>query len=47
MIARCALARTESRGAHRRSDYPERDPSLDHRHVVVSSEEDISWQRWA
>ncbi len=27
LIARCALARTESRGAHRRSDHPERDPA--------------------
>ncbi len=35
LIARCALARTESRGAHQRVDHPERDPSLDHRHVVV------------
>jgi L-aspartate oxidase len=47
MIARCAIARAESRGAHQRSDHPERDPSLDHRHVVVSAEEDISWQSWA
>jgi L-aspartate oxidase len=55
MIARCALARTESRGAHRRSDYPERDPSLDHRHLVVSGataagdggQEMISWQTWS
>jgi L-aspartate oxidase len=47
LIARCALARTESRGAHRRLDYPERDPSLDHRHVVVSGEDAISWQNWA
>ena len=34
-IARCALARTESRGAHLRSDHPERDPALDRRHVVL------------
>jgi L-aspartate oxidase len=46
LIGRCALARTESRGAHLRADHPERDPSLDHRHVVVSSEHNIAWQTW-
>jgi L-aspartate oxidase len=45
LIARCALAREESRGAHRREDYPDRDPALDHRHVVIAGE-DISWQTW-
>ncbi len=34
-IAQCALTRSESRGAHQRSDYPERDPALDLHHVVV------------
>ena len=32
-IARCALERTESRGAQVRSDHPERDPAMDGRHV--------------
>jgi L-aspartate oxidase len=47
LIARSALARSESRGAHLRADHPERDPALDHRHVVVSGENEITWQTWA
>ena len=47
LIARCALARTESRGAHQRADHPERDPTFDFRHVVVAGEDAISWQTWA
>ncbi|HYM54295.1 MAG TPA: FAD-dependent oxidoreductase [Solirubrobacteraceae bacterium] len=47
MIARCALARTESRGAHLRAEYPERDPSFDGRHAVLAGERDIAWQTWA
>jgi L-aspartate oxidase len=47
LIARCALTRTESRGAHRRRDWPERDPGLDHRHVVVEGDESIAWQTWS
>jgi L-aspartate oxidase len=47
LIARCALARTESRGAHQRADHPARDPALDFRHVLVTGEESISWQTWA
>ncbi len=46
LIARCALARTESRGAHLREDHPERDPELDLHHVLVSGEDAISWQSW-
>jgi L-aspartate oxidase len=48
LIARSALARNESRGAHQRLDHPERDPALEHRHVVLAREsgEEISWQRW-
>jgi L-aspartate oxidase len=46
LIARCALARRESRGAHQRLDYPQRDASLDRRHAVISGAEDITWQTW-
>jgi L-aspartate oxidase len=46
LIARCALAREESRGAQLRLDYPERDPSLDYRHAVVSGEDEVSWETW-
>jgi L-aspartate oxidase len=52
LIGRCALTRTESRGAHQRTDYPERDPALDLHHVVVRGEDSaagelaIDWQRW-
>ena len=46
LIAACALARTESRGAHLRADFPERDPALDLRHAIVANEDTISWQTW-
>jgi L-aspartate oxidase len=46
LIAACALARAESRGAHLRADHPERDPALDLRHAIVADEGPISWQTW-
>jgi len=57
-IARCALARDESRGAHQRLDRPERNPALDGRHVVVRGDlrpgeqarhgdGAIAWQAWS
>ena len=45
-IARCALARTESRGAHLRSDHPERDPAMDGRHVVLEASGELGWETW-
>jgi L-aspartate oxidase len=43
MIAASALARTESRGVHRRDDHPDRDPRLDGRHVVVKPSGEIAF----
>jgi L-aspartate oxidase len=46
LIARFALERTESRGSHRRLEFPELDPALDGRHIVCSGDE-LRWQSWA
>src|SRR5271165_491087 len=46
MIARCGLAREESRGAHRRSDFPDRDAGLDHHHAVLAGSDPPVWQTW-
>jgi aspartate oxidase len=45
LIARCALARTESRGAHLRSDHPATEESFELRHAVVYADE-LDWQTW-
>jgi L-aspartate oxidase len=46
LIAACALHREESRGAHRRSDFPALDPALDLHHAVVRPGEPPKWERW-
>ena len=38
LIAESALARNESRGAHQRRDFPDRDTELDSRHVTVTKD---------
>jgi L-aspartate oxidase len=45
LIARFALEREESRGSHRRLEFPERDPALDEHHIV-SAGDDLRWETW-
>jgi L-aspartate oxidase len=45
-IARSALAREESRGAHQRVDHPDTDAALDLHHSVVRAEEPARFERW-
>jgi len=42
LVARCALARQESRGAHYRSDYPDRRPEFQ-KHSVVRKDQDVAF----
>jgi L-aspartate oxidase len=45
LIARFALEREESRGSHRRLEFPERDPALDERHLLCAGDE-LRWETW-
>jgi L-aspartate oxidase len=47
LIAGAALARAETRGAHRRSDFPELDPALDGEHVTVRAGAEPEPQHWS
>jgi L-aspartate oxidase len=46
LIGAGALAREESRGAHRRADFPKRDPNLDEQHVTVGGDAQPLFERW-
>jgi L-aspartate oxidase len=46
LIAHAALTRRESRGAHRRSDFSHRDPSLDGVHLVIGRDERARREHW-
>ncbi len=46
LIAGSALTRTESRGAHQRTDFPERDPRFDGRHVTVGTDGEPAIEPW-
>jgi L-aspartate oxidase len=45
LIARFALEREESRGSHRRLEFPLTKPELDGQHLVCSGGE-LAWQAW-
>jgi L-aspartate oxidase len=47
LIARCALARAESRGAHRRRDHPAPDPAFEGVHVTVRQGGEPRLESWA
>lgn len=47
LIAASGLAREESRGVHRRSDFPLPLPSLDGIHVVVGADGALRHERWS
>jgi L-aspartate oxidase len=47
LVGRAALAREESRGCHLRSDFPDLDPAMEERHVVLDpGAEDPGLERW-
>ncbi len=45
LVARCALLREETRGAHVRLDFPDTEPALDRMHGVARDGEP-AFERW-
>ena len=46
LIAAACLARTESRGAHQRTDHPQTDPGLDLMHTLVGGGSEPRFEHW-
>jgi L-aspartate oxidase len=46
LVGRCGLARTESRGAHQRRDYPRLDDAFDRVHVTVCGDRSVKLEVW-
>src|SRR5262249_34430595 len=46
LIAQSALARTESRGAHLRQDFPELSREFDYTHVTIGKERPATPDQW-
>ena len=46
-ILHSALARTESRGAHFRNDFPKRDDQNFQRHSVLGSDAHVVFEEWS
>jgi len=47
LVGACGLAREESRGAHLRKDFPQRDSTLDEHHTVVRAADAPVLEHWA
>jgi L-aspartate oxidase len=47
LIARSALARTESRGGHFRVDFPHEDPALDGLHTILRPGREAVFESWS
>jgi L-aspartate oxidase len=45
-IATCALERAETRGGHRRTDFPAHDPELDGVHIVLGPDGETRHEEW-
>jgi L-aspartate oxidase len=47
LIATAALTREESRGAHLRLDFPQRDPTMEGRHITLQQSRQPTLENWS